>query len=69
MTARPLPPTGRALLDALAANGGALPYRDPLVTTPGLTALRHRGLAMIMHANGPWVLLTVAGRAALGGES
>lgn len=44
---RPLPPMGQALLDALRVVGGRIPYRDPQVTTSGLTALRHRGLATV----------------------
>lgn len=42
-----LPPTARALLTALVQAGGSLPYRDPRVTTAGLTGLRHRGLARV----------------------
>ena len=46
-TDKPLPPTAEALLRALRDAGGSLPYRDARVTTSGLTALRHRGLARV----------------------
>lgn len=48
----PLPPTAAALLATLRAAGGRIPYRDPQVSTAGLTALRRRGLATVETAPG-----------------
>lgn len=61
-----LPPTGAALLAALKAAGGSLPYSDPARTVSGLTALRHRGLARVVprtRTTGARVALTPAGEA------
>ena len=64
-TDKPLPPTAEALLRALRDAGGSLPYRDARVTTSGLTALRHRGLARVIESSPPYsayVEWTDAGR-------
>ena len=53
-----LPPTASTLYAALRAAGGTLPYRDPAVTTSGLTALEKRGLARV-HAPGRGMVATV----------
>jgi hypothetical protein len=49
---RPIPATAAALLADLNAAGGSIPYRDPRVTISGLTALRARGIARVVHVDG-----------------
>ncbi len=62
---KPLPPTAVALLLAIGASGGSMDYRDPRMSTPGLTALRHRGLAGVRRNLGSAeVALTETGRGA-----
>ena len=62
-----LPPAGaRLLADLYADEYGSLNYRDPKVTTSGLTALRTRNLARVVGKtrwNDCRVELTDAGRA------
>lgn len=58
---KPLPPTAAALLAILVENGGRLDYHDPRVTISGLTALRHRGLAVVEQRPAT-IVLTAAGR-------
>lgn len=65
-----LPPTAAALLAVLQSEGGTIDYRDPRVTTSGLTALRHRGLARVVSGGGrPAVVVIVEAVAAVHGAS